>query len=138
MLGIDVEVPKVDDEDECSDEEEEGETQFHVELDGSVCACSDAPTTNGVSHVRNNGCCDNSPQPGTGAATLSAVYSQKQLMSNEMADKLDVMMTVTFSCLHSLCHPNGEPSRSTGMGGARGGARARASYLLERARLRRW
>lgn len=101
MLGIDVEVPKVEDEDEGSGDEEEGEgeTQFHVELDG----------TNGVpSHIENNGCHGNDPQSSsTGAVSLSAVYSRKQLMSNEMADKLDVMMTVAFSCLHSLCHPNG-------------------------------
>ena len=104
MLGIDVEVPKVEDEDEGSgvEEEGEGETQFRVELD----------STSGVpSHVESNGCHGNAPQSSsTGAVSLSAVYSRKQLMSNEMADKLDVMMTVAFSCLHSLCHPNGEPT----------------------------
>ena len=114
MLGIDVEVPKLEEEEEEEEREGEegegdGETQFHVELDGSVCPCTGVSTPNGVSHEQNNGCHDNGPQPqcSTGAVALSAVYSQQQLMGNQMADKLDVMMMVTLSHLHSLCHPKG-------------------------------
>ena len=56
------------------------------------------------------------PDPGSGhhgivctksALNLEPVYSQKRVMTNENAEKLDIMMTVLLDHLHSLCHKDG-------------------------------
>ena len=67
--------------------EEEGESdmQFHVEME-------DAGDTPVISDV------------------LAAVHSQRSVMTNEMAEKLDIMMSICFEYLHSCCHSNGKHS----------------------------
>ena len=67
---------------EEGEEEEMGESdvQFHVEME-------DAPVISDV---------------------LSAVHSQRSVMTNEMAEKLDIMMSICFEYLHSCCHSNGK------------------------------
>ena len=56
------------------------------------------------------------PDPGSGrhgivcmksALNLEPVYSQKRVMANENAEKLDIVMTVLLDHLHSLCHMDG-------------------------------
>ena len=64
------------------EEEAEDEEQFHVDIEER----EEVPA---ISEV------------------LTAVHSQKPVMSNEMAEKLDIMMSLCFECLHSLCHSNG-------------------------------
>ena len=58
--------------------------QFHVEMESAL--DGDAPVISGI---------------------LTAVHSQQSVMSNDMAEKLDIMMSVCFEYLHSLCHSNG-------------------------------
>ena len=64
------------------EEEKEDEVQFHVDMEER----EEIPVI---------------------SETLAAVHSQQPVMSNEMAEKLDIMMTLCFECLHSLCHSNG-------------------------------
>ena len=56
------------------------------------------------------------PDPGSGhdgvvcmksVLNLEPVYSQKRVMANQNAEKLDIMMTVLLNHLHSLCHKDG-------------------------------
>ena len=67
------------------EEEETGESemQFHVEME-------DAGGAPAISDV------------------LAAVHSQRSVMTNEMAEKLDIMMSICFEYLHSCCHSNGK------------------------------
>ena len=39
--------------------------------------------------------------------TLTAVLSRRPVMSSDMAEKLDIMMTICFEHFYSLCHSNG-------------------------------
>lgn len=39
---------------------------------------------------------------------LTAVHSQRSVMASDMAEKLDIMMTISFEYIHSSCHGNGE------------------------------
>lgn len=83
-----MELPNVEEEDEedemvsGEDEEDVQGTQFCMELecDHSHLSLSTSPTG------------------------LGLIYSKKQVMKNEQAEKLDVMMTVCFQYLHMVCH----------------------------------
>ena len=68
--------------------EEDEDTQFHVEIEERGAEC--AP-----------------PLDGKGFFPLGLHYSRKQVMSNEQAEKLDVMMTICFQHFHNLCHHKG-------------------------------
>ena len=57
------------------------EVQFHVEMEET----RDAPLIND---------------------TLTAILSQHPVMTNEMAEKLDIMISICFEHFHSLCHSN--------------------------------
>ena len=125
MLTIDVEVPRLEEEEEAEEEDEEGgggigkeneEMQFHVELVscGFFCsvlcfqltflivACFSTQESCSPDVTQSNGGCH-----GNDRHSLTACYSQQQLMANEAAEKLDVMMTVVFHYLHSICHQRG-------------------------------
>ena len=39
--------------------------------------------------------------------TLAAVLSRRPVMASDMAEKLDIMMTICFEYFYSLCHSNG-------------------------------
>lgn len=39
--------------------------------------------------------------------TLTAVLSQRPVMTCDMAEKLDIMMCICFEYFHALCHSNG-------------------------------
>lgn len=61
----------------------ENDVQFHVEMeeDGDTPAISDV---------------------------LGAVHSHRPVMTNEMAEKLDIMMLISFEYIHACCHSNGK------------------------------
>lgn len=85
MLCLQVEVPSQSTEEDGGGggELEDEEMQFHVEMD-----------TEGENSVVSD--------------KLTAVHSQRPLMSNDMAEKLDIMMSICFEYLHSICHDNGK------------------------------
>ena len=59
-------------------------TQFHVEVDT-----------------------EHDPSYNKEGLNLEPSYSHVQVMSNESAEKMDVMMTVLLDHLHSLCYNDG-------------------------------
>lgn len=61
---------------------EDEEMQFHVEME----ATGDAPLI---------------------SDTLTAVLSRRPVMASDMAEKLDIMMSICFEHFYSLCHSNG-------------------------------
>ena len=80
FFAVQVELPSLEEEDDDNDPD----TQFDVELEGVEKETS-------MPH----------------SAVLGAHFSQKQVMKNEVAEKLDVMMTVCFQHFHKICHRNG-------------------------------
>lgn len=82
MLSIDVELPNLE------DEEEDEESQFQVELDAG-----EGEGGGGGEEEE--------------ALLLGPHYSQKQVMRNEPAEKLDVMMTICLQHFHRICHHKG-------------------------------
>lgn len=82
------------------DEEElctQDETQFHVELETSgACIRGEKDKDKGS---------ESEPDD---RDVLTAVHCQKQMMSNESAEKLDIMMTISFQYLEAQCFHNGE------------------------------
>ena len=40
--------------------------------------------------------------------TLTVVLSRRPVMTNDMAEKLDIMMSICFQHFYSLCHSNGK------------------------------
>ena len=80
-----VELPSLEEEGE---EEEGDETQFHVELDSSADDCVAIADS--------------------AASLLELTYSNKHVMKNEQAEKLDVMMATCMDHLHMICHHKGE------------------------------
>jgi hypothetical protein len=43
--------------------------------------------------------------------TLTAVLSRRPVMTNDMAEKLDIMMSICFEHFYSLCHSNGKKQK---------------------------
>ena len=76
------------------EEEGENEEQFHVDME------------------------EREETPVISGEVLTAVHSQQPVMLNEMAEKLDIMMSLCFECLHSLCHGNGMKHVVSGRGGS--------------------
>ena len=133
MLSIDVEVPRLEEEEEEEEEEDDDkdgvgrdgeeheEMQFHVELVscrfsvfyqqpiisyGHILPFFSTQESCSPNGALSNGGCHDDDRP-----SLNACYSQQQLMVNEAAEKLDVMMTIVLHHLHSICHKSGESSR---------------------------
>ncbi len=90
-----VEVPSQSVCDGEGEEQEEGlqdeEMQFHVEMEEA----RDAPII---------------------SDTLVAVLSRRPVMTNDMAEKLDIMMSICFEHFYSLCHSNGKKQNFKGWG----------------------
>ncbi|XP_064405680.1 RNA polymerase I-specific transcription initiation factor RRN3-like [Halichondria panicea] len=82
MLSIDVDIPRLEEHGVISDDTDG--TQFHVEVDTEPNPCYNKEGLN-----------------------LEPSYSHVQVMSNESAEKMDVMMTVLLDHLHSLCYNDG-------------------------------
>ncbi|XP_065898561.1 RNA polymerase I-specific transcription initiation factor RRN3-like isoform X2 [Dysidea avara] len=83
MMKIDVEVPHLEEE-EASDSEEDDKTHNN----GEVFQCDMECSTGDIN----------------GGNMLSTFHYRSQQMSNEMADKLDVMMLVMYEYLHRITH----------------------------------
>lgn len=71
----------------------ENGTQFHVDLEGE----GEEEEEGRVPLVDGKG----------PSIPLGLYLSVKQVMANEQAEKLDVMMTVCLQHFHDLCHPKG-------------------------------
>lgn len=82
-----MELPNLEEEGAELREEDEG-TQFCMELKERGAEC--AP-----------------PSDGKGSFPLGLHYSCKPVMTNEQAEKLDVMMTICLQHFHNLCHHQG-------------------------------
>lgn len=80
-----MELPNLEEEEPSEGDED---TQFHVELEQHE--DESAPLVDGK-----------------GSILLGLHYSCKQVMSNEQAEKLDVMMTICLQHFHKLCHHKG-------------------------------
>ena len=93
---VQVEVPSQSLDDGERDEGGEGledeEVQFHVEMEGT----RDAPL------IRD---------------TLTAIFSRRPVMTSDMAEKLDIMMSICFEHFYSLCHSNGKKQNFKHWGG---------------------
>ena len=68
--------------------QEEDVTQFHVEME------------------------EGGEAPGVISEQLAAVHSQRPVMLNETAEKLDIMMSICFEYLHTHCHTNGTKQKA--------------------------
>lgn len=77
-----VDIPRLEEHGVISDDVDG--TQFHVEVDTEPDPCYNKEGLN-----------------------LEPSYSRVQVMSNESAEKMDVMMTVLLDHLHSLCFKDG-------------------------------
>ena len=84
-----VELPNLEEEEGAGLSEDEGD-QFEVELEPATAAAAAAPVS------------------GKGSTLLGLHYSQKRVMKNEQAEKLDVMMTICLEHFNRLCHRKGE------------------------------
>lgn len=49
--------------------------------------------------------------------TLMAVLSRRPVMTSDMAEKLDIMMSICFEYFYSLCHSNGKKENFKHWGG---------------------